>query len=152
VTADRPPEPGVPTTPDHRQRTAHRGALAVLGACAVVIAVSPSPLEPAEIPGTPPPLFPSIAVALGVAAITCRQLAASATRTAQTRFVLTIACFAFAAGIGIVGLALFWLEGMRRIALLYTMGGAILALRSPPPIHRGGPGAAGAGKGNGPNG
>jgi hypothetical protein len=30
-----------------------------------------------------------------------------------------------------VGLTLFWLEHLRQTALLYSVGGAILALRSP---------------------
>ena len=45
---------------------------------------------------------------------------------------LSIACFALAASIGIVGLALFWVEHAVEPALLYTVAGAILAMRAPP--------------------
>jgi hypothetical protein len=76
-------------------------------------------------------VFPYTALALGVGAIACRQRAVSNARRGRATLGLSIACFALAAGIGIVGLTLFWLEHLRQTALLYSVGGAILALRSP---------------------
>jgi hypothetical protein len=120
---------------------AHKGSLAVLAVCAAltVIYSMALPDEPGESrqSRTPAPVFPYTAVTLGVGAIACRQQALSNARRGRATPGLSIACFALAAGIGIVGMTLFWIEGLVQPALLYTMGGAILALRSPPPMPAG---------------
>lgn len=127
--------------PQRTVRLAHRIALAVLAGCAVLIAALSLALSEASPEshrsGTPAPVFPYTAVALGVGAIACRQQAVSNARRGHATPMLSIACFALAAGIGVVGLALFWLERLVQPALLYTVGGAILALRSPPSIQAG---------------
>ncbi len=123
--------------PQRTVRLAHRGALAVLAGCAVLIAASPSTLPETQTPVSPSPVFPYIAIALGVGAITCRQQASSAARSTRSALVLSILCFSLAASIGVVGVALFWFENLRQIGLLYTVGGAILAMRAPQPIRPG---------------
>jgi hypothetical protein len=123
---------------NEHQRTAHRGALALLASCAVLIAVSSlttSQTSPEAAPRAPAPVFPYTAIALGVGAIACRQQAFSSARRERPAVGLSIASFALAAGIGVVGLALFWLEELVQPALLYTVGGALLALRGPPPMQ-----------------
>jgi hypothetical protein len=133
------------TSSSDAQRTvglAHRASLAVLAGCAVLIwissALSDGSLE-SQPSGTPDPVFPYTAVTLGVGAIACRQLALANARRGRSASGLSIACFALAAAIGVVGLTLFFVSGLVQSALLYTMGGAILALRPPPPSAPGPP-------------
>lgn len=120
-------------TSDRRRtvRRAHRGALGVLAGCAAWIATLPA----TEASGEPPLVFPYVAITLGVGAITCRQLANR--RRAKATLGFSIAVCVCGAGVGVVGLVLVWLEGMRQTALLYTVGGAILTLRSPESIPAG---------------
>ena len=121
--------------PQQIARLAHRGALGLLAGCAVLVGLLPVAF-PEAFPQTdtsrfPDPVFPYTAIALGVGAIGCRQRAVSNARHGRTTLGLSIACFALAAGIGILGLVLFWVENLQQPALLYSVGGAILALRSP---------------------
>lgn len=127
--------------PERTVWLAHRGALAVLASCAALIGISwlALPAASSESPSQmPDPVFPYTAVALGVGAITCRQRAVSNARRGRATPGLFIACFALATGIGVVGLTLFWFQNMVQAALLYTLGGAILALRPPPPMRAAG--------------
>lgn len=123
--------------PQRIVRLAHRGALALLAGCAALIGIFPLAIPEAQASGTPAPVFPFTAFALGIGAIACRQRATSNARRGRASLGLSIACFALAAGIGIVGLTLFWLEHLRQTALLYAVGGAILALHSPQSVRAG---------------
>jgi hypothetical protein len=111
---------------------AHRGALFTLAACAAIVAGFPADSVPSVPGGTsPPPIYPIVAFALGVCAIGCRQAAAGTARSEPVRVRLAVAAYALAAAIGVVGIALVAAEGHRQTALVYALGGAILALRPP---------------------
>ncbi len=123
-----PPDPIATSREADRERTlrlAHRAALVALAGCAVLIATQSAPTSSEALP----PAFPYAAFGLGIAAIAFRQSAASTTRPVDTRIRLAVIGYALTAAIGGVGLVLVALEGQRQAGLLYTMGGAILALR-----------------------
>jgi hypothetical protein len=109
-------------------RRVHRGVLATLAVCAVVIAASAQSGA-----GAPPRAFPIAAVALALGAIFARQ--AAATATPRRRVHLTLASLLLSGCIGLVGVALALQGGARGVALAYVLGAAILCLRPSPPVR-----------------
>jgi hypothetical protein len=105
---------------------AHRTTLVALALCAVTIALWPTEASAAAGSG-----FTIAALVCAVAAIFCRQLAAAARIGARVRRISSIAGFAFAGSTGLVAVALIASDGPRATALLYTLAGAIFAIRPP---------------------
>jgi peptidoglycan/LPS O-acetylase OafA/YrhL len=115
---------------DAALRRVHRGVLATLAVCALVVAATAAG-DPAQAPARG---FPIAAVGLAVGAVFLRQAASRAPPRAHVR--LTLASLLLAGGIGLVAVALALAEGSRSTALLYVLGGAILCLRPPGRIAR----------------
>jgi hypothetical protein len=110
-------------------RRIHRGVLAALAGFALVVWVTGAPDGSGEVDRG----FGIAALALAAASIIARR-AAPATRLRPGYLVPLLASPLLAAGVGLVGVVLAVGGGPRQVALLYVLGGAILALRPPPPI------------------
>ena len=110
-------------------RRVHRGVLAALAGFALVIWATGAPDGSGEVDRG----FGITALALAAASIVARR-AAPATRLRPAHLVPLLASPLFAGGVGLVGVVLAVGGGPRQVALLYVLGGAILALRPPPPI------------------
>ena len=106
---------------------AHRTTLVALALCAITIALWPTEASAAAAGSG----FTIAALVCAVAAIFCRQLAAAARIGARLRRISSIAGFAFAGSTGLVAVALIASDGPRATALLYTLAGAIFAIRPP---------------------
>ncbi len=119
-------------------RRVHHGTLALLAVCALVIFASASPSDDMGLGGTDI-RFTASALGLGIVSIVMRGLAASAKRGIRVRLAFAISSFLLAGAIGIVGVALSVLRDEREAALLYAVGGVILALRGPPAPAPAGP-------------
>ena len=119
-------------------RRVHRGTLALLAVCAVVIFASASPNGDMGLGGTDV-RFTASALGLGIASIVMRGQAASPKRSFRARLAFAISSILLAGAIGIVGVALAMLRDEREAALLYAVGGVILALRGPPAPAPSGP-------------
>ena len=110
-------------------RRVHRGVLAALAGFALVIWATGAPDGSGEVDRG----FGITALALAAASIIARR-AAPARRLRPGALVLLLASPLLAGGVGLIGVALAVGGGPRQVALLYVLGGAILALRPPPPI------------------
>jgi hypothetical protein len=123
-------DPGVGTDLDASLRRVHRSVLALLGVCALVVAAGAA-TETGESAPPPPAPYLFAAVLMALASVAARG-PARGPAPGRGRLAAAIAALLFAAGIGLVGVALAFLEGLWRAALLYTVGGLLLALRPPP--------------------
>lgn len=112
-------------------RRVHRGTLALLAVCAVIVFASANPNSDLGLGGTDI-RFTASALGLGIASIVMRGLAASSKRGFRARLAFAITSILLAGAIGLVGVALSVLHDEREAALLYATGGFILALRGPP--------------------
>jgi len=110
-------------------RRVHRGVLAALAGFALVIWATGAPDGSGEVDRG----FGIAALALAAASIIARR-AAPARRLRPGPLVLLLASPLLAGGVGLIGVVLAVGGGPRQVALLYVLGGAILALRPPPPI------------------
>jgi hypothetical protein len=120
----------VSAEPDRGARRLYRGVLVGLGGSALVAAAGAAGESSAEAPAPPAPYL-AAAVGLALVSILARgrahRGAPSAGRTSALR--LSLLC---AGGLGLVGVLLGAAEGLWRAGLLYTVAGAILAVRPPP--------------------
>ena len=107
----------------------HRGILATLALCAVIVFTT-TPDDGPEIADATRDGYFQAAIALAVASILARAASVSP-RPPRTRIRLALASLFLAAGIGVVAVACAVAEGQRDPPLLYTLGAAILALRPP---------------------
>ncbi len=107
----------------------HRSILAMLALCAVLVftATTGSGGEAADASRDG---FFQAAIALAVASILARAASVSP-RPPRTRIRLALLSLVLTGGIGVVAVACAVIEGQRDAPLLYTLGGAILALRPP---------------------
>jgi hypothetical protein len=128
--ANESPTPGTRAEPEARTlRLTHRLALALLVACALVIAVGAG--EPQV--GSPPRGYTLTAIALAVVSIGLRWVASGPRSGSRKAVHLQILGLAAASGIGVVGLVLALGEGLWKTGLFYTLAGGLLALRPPSP-------------------
>lgn len=114
---------------DSTPRRVHRVVLAALAGCALVIWATGAP----DSSGAVDRGFGFAALGLAAASIVARRTT-PATKLRPGHLVPLLASLLFAGGVGLVGVVLTVGGGPRRVALLYVLGGAILALRPPPPI------------------
>jgi hypothetical protein len=112
-------------------RRVHRGVLAILVLCGVVIVAQADPADDDGLGGADR-RFTLAALGLGVGSIVARRQSAAPATTARLRVPLAIGALLLAGAIGGVGVALALLQDEREAALLYVMGGALLALRASP--------------------
>ncbi len=110
-------------------RLVHRGVLAALAGFALVIWATGAPDGSGEVDRG----FGIAALTLAAASIVARRVA-PATQLRPGHLVPQLASPLLAGGVGLVGVVLAVGGGPRGVALLYVLGGAILALRPPPPI------------------
>jgi len=127
--------PASPTLDDLRSglRRVHRGTLATLAVCALVITGQADPANDAGI-GRTDRSYTLLAVVLGVASIAARRQAAAPTTRPQRRLRFAIGALVLAGAIGLLGVALALQRDEREAALLFTLGGALLALRASPTL------------------
>ena len=112
-------------------RRVHSGVLAALAACALVVTLSADPAEDVGLGGADR-RFTTVALALGLASVLARRQAAAPGLGAGGHLRLGVAALLLAGAIGAVGVALAVARDERDAALLYVLGGAILALRPAP--------------------
>jgi len=105
----------------------HRGCLAALVICAGLIALQ----EEAGSDDPPPIEFTMVAVGLAVASIVARRLSTSPRLGVNTRIGSELLGLVLAAAIGLTAVALDATAGEKENALLFVLGGGILALRPP---------------------
>ena len=112
-------------------RRVHSGVLAALAACALLITLTADPADDVGLGGADR-RFTTAALALGLASVLARRQAATPRVSAAARLGLGVAALLLAGSIGAVGVALAVAQQERDAALLYVLGGAILALRPAP--------------------
>lgn len=112
-------------------RRVHRGVLATLAVCAVVVWLTTA----ADATEVTPRGYVWVAVALGAVAILVRPfrtIPLGNPKLAVARILASLLC---AAGVGLVGVASAIAGGPRTTALGYALAGAIFALRAPARIE-----------------
>lgn len=114
-------------------RRVHRGVLATLAVCALVIVAEANPADDVGLGGADR-RFTVAALALGVGSIVARRQAAAPRTDPRLRLPLAIGALCLAGGIGLLGVALAVLQDEREAPLLYVLGGVILALRASPSL------------------
>ena len=122
-------------------RRVHRGVLATIVVCALVIASAADPADDAGLGGADR-RFTLAALALGIGSILARRQGEAIGLEPRTRLWLALAGMLLAGAIAVVGVALALTQDEREAALLYALAAAILALRRPAPIiatHQGDP-------------
>lgn len=112
-------------------RRVHRGVLATLAVCALVIVAQADPADDGGL-GDADRRFTLTALALGVGSILARRQAAAPGTSLRLRVPLAIGALLLAGAIGGVGVALAMSQDEREASLLYVMGATILALRASP--------------------
>jgi hypothetical protein len=112
-------------------RRVHGGVLAALAACAVVIGLGVDPAHDVGL-GSADPRFTTLALGLGLASVLARRQAAAPRLGAAWRLRLGVAALLLAGATGAVGVVLALAREERDAALLYVLGGVILALRPAP--------------------
>jgi hypothetical protein len=112
-------------------RRVHRGVLATLAVCAVVIVAQADPADDGGL-GEADRRFTVAALALGIGSIVARRQSAAPATSLRMRIPLAIAALLLAGAIGGVGVALAVVQDEREASLLYVMGAVILALRASP--------------------
>jgi hypothetical protein len=113
-------------------RRVHRGVLATIVVCALVIATAADPADDAGLGGADP-RFTLAALALGIGSILARRQAEAVGLSPRLRLLLALAGMLLAGAIALIGVVLAVTKDEREAALLYALGGAILALRRPVP-------------------
>ena len=116
-------------------RRVHRGVLATIVVCALVIATSADPADDTGLGGADR-RFTLAALALGIGSILARRQAEAIALSPRLRLLLALAGMLLAGAIGILGVVLAVTQDEREAALLYALGAAILALRRPAPATR----------------
>ena len=116
-------------------RRVHRGVLATIVVCALVIATAADPADDAGLGGADR-RFTLAALALGIGSILARRQAEAIELSPRLRLLLALAGMLLAGAIGILGVVLAVTQDEREAALLYALGAAILALRRPVPATR----------------
>ena len=111
-------------------RRVHRGVLATLFVCALVVVGVADPADDGGLQATDP-RFTLTALALGVGSIVARGKAAAPRTGGMQKVVFAMVGMLLAGSIGLVAVALAGIRDEREAALLYVLGGAILALRGP---------------------
>jgi hypothetical protein len=112
-------------------RRIHRGVLATLAVCALVIVSQADPTDDGGL-GDSDRRYTLAALALGIGSIVARRQAAAPATALRLRVPLAIGALLLAGSIGGVGVALALGHDEREASLLYLMGAAILALRASP--------------------
>lgn len=112
-------------------RRVHRGVLATLAVCALVIVSQADPAGDGGL-GAADRRYTVAALALGVGSIVARRQAAAPSTAPRLRVPLAVVALLLAGAIGGVGVALALLQDEREASLLYVLGGVILALRASP--------------------
>ena len=116
-------------------RRVHRGALAILAVCAVVIVTQADPADDDGL-GEVDRRFTIAALSLGLGSIVARRQAVAPTTAPRMRVPLTIGALLLTSAIGCLGVLLAIQQDQREAALLFVMGGLILALRASPTFLR----------------
>ena len=124
---DEPNEPNSGEQLARALRNVHRGVLATLAVCAMVIMSQPA-LENAA----PPPRLSAAGIGLAIAVIFMRALSRSTVMDPKRRVFFALGSLLTAAALGLLGVAAAWSEGTRQIGLGFALGAAILVLRPPP--------------------
>ncbi len=112
-------------------RRVHRGVLATLAVCAVVIVSQADPTDDGGL-GAADRRFTVAALALGLGSIVARSQASAPSTSLRLRVPLAIGALLLAGAIGGAGVGLAVVHDEREAALLYVVGGVILALRASP--------------------
>ncbi len=115
----------------HGLRRIHRGVLATLAVCAIVIVSQTDPADDGGL-GEADRRFTVAALALGLGSIVARSQASAPSTSLRLRVPLAIGALLLAGAIGGAGVGLAIVHDEREAALLYVMGGVILALRASP--------------------
>ena len=116
-------------------RRVHRGALAILAVCAVVIVSQADPMDDGGL-GEADRRFTLAALTLGIGSIVARRQSAAPSTAPRMRVPLAIGALLLTSAIGGVGVALAVRQDEREASLLFVMGGLILALRASPTFLR----------------
>ena len=111
-------------------RRVHRGVLATLAVCALVVVSVADPADDGGLQASDP-RFTAAALALGVGSVVARRQAAAPRSDGPARVVFALLGMLLAGAIGLLAVALAWLQDEREAALLYVLGAVILALRAP---------------------
>jgi hypothetical protein len=114
---------------DKSLRTSHRTVLAMIGVCAVVSWIQPTPLEEPA----PDPTLTTIAIGLGLAVILLRGSARSSVVSPRTRTLLVLAAYASAFGLALLGAFLAVNADQPRTGLAFSLAALIFSLRPPGP-------------------
>lgn len=123
-----------PTNPDalnQALRRVHRGVLAALAVCAVVVWLTTA----ADAIEVTPRGYVWAAVALGAVAILVRPFRTAPLGNPKLVVARIVLSLLSAAGVGLVGVASAAAGGPRTTALGYALAGAIFALRAPARIE-----------------
>ena len=127
MTSDTP----LPQDPMQGLRRVHRGVLATLAVCGLVIVSQADPAGDGGL-GEADRRYTVAALALGVGSIVARRQASAPATALAARVPLAITALLLAGAIGFVGVALALQHDEREASLLYVLGGVILALRASP--------------------
>jgi hypothetical protein len=120
----RPTRPGPATLLAGLRRT-RASVLALLGVCAVVIA-----LHGFDHPEPPPDRWATtLGVGLGLGTVVLRRLGASPRVGPRTGFLCMVASLALAGGLGLLGAWMAWRIDATRTGILFTLAGTIFAVR-----------------------
>ncbi len=114
-------------------RRLHRSTVASLFLCAVGIGIASFTQEGSprdEVGG----MYSWVALALAATAILTRRSGAAATGSLRGFIYASLVSMMAAAGLGILGMLVALIESQNTIGLLYTLAGALLALRPPTPL------------------
>jgi hypothetical protein len=116
-----------PTELKQAVRRVHLSVLAVLATCGASILVKG--FEGDE----PPPdrIMATLGIALGLAAILARRMAASPAISAKTALFYTLSSLVIGAALGLLGAYLAWMLDASETGLLFTLAGLIFSLRPP---------------------
>lgn len=115
-------------------RRLHRSAIVSLALCAIGIGI-------ASIAGTSPPpdtttaRYSPLALALAAVAILLRRSSTGPRRSLRTFVYGSVVSLLGAVGLGLLGLFVALRESQLSMGLLYTLAGALLALRPPPTLR-----------------
>jgi hypothetical protein len=115
---------------DRSLRRSHRTVLFVVAACAAVSALQAGAGEEAP----PDPTYTTIAVVLALALIVARRTATSRVIAPKTSLALTLAAYAFASALAMLGTFVAITQHAMQTGLVYALAAAIFCLRPPQPM------------------
>ncbi len=125
---------------NHSLRRVHRSVLGMLAVAALVV-VGMDAVGATAAPSEIDSAYPLAALLLAGGSILTRRRAVSPLGNPRRFVNQCLVSLALAAGLGVVAVVLAAREGQIQVALLYVLGGALLALRPPPRLlPRGGDG------------